>query len=135
MAPEAAQRADRAALRLVVACAQAIQILLSIPQNQTQNRSHPHAAEQQLVQVLRLVTASVDRMGAAAEAAQRFDRAALAVLRLVAACAQAAGGSHAVHAEAAAFLDLHAQGLLRILHNAGSGVHRSAASVARCWTQ
>ena len=75
-------------------------------------------------QVMRLVLASVDRLGAAAEAALRFDRAALAVLRLVAACGQAAGGSHAVHAEAAAFLELHAQGLLRVLHNAGSGVHR-----------
>ena len=73
---------------------------------------------------MRLVTASVDRLGAAAEAAARFDRAALAVLRLVATCGQAAGGSHAVHAEAAAFLELHAQGLLRVLHNAGSGVHR-----------
>ena len=77
-------------------------------------------------QVMRLVTASVDRLGAAAEAALRFDRAALAVLRLVAACGHAAGGSHAVHAEAAAFLELHAQGLLRVLHNAGSGVHRWA---------
>ena len=81
-------------------------------------------------QVTRLVVASVDRRGAAAEAALRFDRAALAVLRLVVACTRAAGGSHAVLAEAAAFLELHAQGLLRMLHNAGSGIHRCCCNLA-----
>ena len=90
--------------------------------------SRLQAGDQQsvCVQVVHLVTASVDRQGSAAAVAARFDKAALAVLRLVVACMQSASGSHAVCAEGAAFLDVHSPGLQRILHNAGSGVHR-------CW--